>query len=419
MEDKQIITPAPKPKMDGVERRRRFIINVVFFVIVLGAFYLFMKYAFWLFAPFLFAIAVATALQKPVKFVAEKTPLKRGLLSALFVLGALAIVGTLLGAVGARIVTEFRGLIENMMAWVGNFMEDPSVVESMEQNVLNSLNFLPESLEKAVGSALSGFVEDLMQRLQGTVPKDAASGASGFDFGLLLSPLGSIWDTAKQIPSMIISFVVAIVASIFMTAEYPMLIGFVRRQIPMEKRPMLSSSKRILLSALGKLGKSYAIIIFITFCEMAVSLNILKFAGLYNGGYIVAIAFATALVDILPILGTGTILLPWLAFSFLTGNISLGIGLLVTYGVITVLRQFIEPKLVAANLGLPSILTIAGMYTGLQLFGFIGLFFVPISLIFIKLLNDEGIVRLWKRSADEKRERAQKEEETGEEVSLK
>jgi len=129
---------------------------------------------------------------------------------------------------------------------------------------------------------------------------------------------------------------------------------------------------------------------------MLTGLLILRLIGVLNTDYIFIIAFITAIVDIFPILGTGTILLPWAAYALITGNYGLAIGIVVIYIIITVLRQFIEPKMVAENLGLPPILTIFGIYIGLKLFGVLGFFIVPLVIIMIKLLNDEGVIHLWK-----------------------
>ena len=131
---------------------------------------------------------------------------------------------------------------------------------------------------------------------------------------------------------------------------------------------------------------------------MLLGLGALKLFGLYKGGYIFAISLITALVDIFPVLGTGTILVPWGIYSLVTGNIGFGIGILVLYAVITVIRQAVEPKLVADQLGLPAYITIVAMYIGTQLFGFIGLFLLPISIMLLKVLNDEGIISIFRRT---------------------
>ena len=77
------------------------------------------------------------------------------------------------------------------------------------------------------------------------------------------------------------------------------------------------------------------------------------------------------------------------------GNVGLGIGLVVLYALITVIRQILEPRLVAMNVGLPPIVTLAGMYLGLQLFGVVGIFALPITFVMVKVLNEEGIIHVW------------------------
>ena len=89
-------------------------------------------------------------------------------------------------------------------------------------------------------------------------------------------------------------------------------------------------------------------------------------------------------------------LIPWAAYSLITGDVSLGIGLLVLYAVISIIRQIAEPKLVAGQLGLSPIVTIISLYLGLKIFGVLGMFVTPILVIMIKLLNDEGIINIWK-----------------------
>lgn len=145
------------------------------------------------------------------------------------------------------------------------------------------------------------------------------------------------------------------------------------------------------------MGRAYCIIILVTFFEMVIGLSFLKLIGVYAGGYIFAISLITAIVDVLPVLGTGTILVPWSVWSLLTGDIGFGIGILVVYAIITVIRQIIEPKLVASQLGLPAYVTITAMYIGTRLFGFIGLFLLPISIMVLKVLNDDGIIHIFRK----------------------
>ena len=130
----------------------------------------------------------------------------------------------------------------------------------------------------------------------------------------------------------------------------------------------------------------------ITFTEVFLGLNLMKLIGIYDGGYIAIIAFVTCIVDIIPVLGTGTILIPWAVYNIITGNFALGIALLLLYAVITVIRQVIEPKLVANQVGLPSIVTIMAMFLGGRVLGALGIFILPLTVIVLKLMYDEGII---------------------------
>lgn len=376
--------------MEKVEKRRRFIINTVYFAIILGIFYCFMRFAFWTCFPFIMAFFIAMALQRPVNWVVKKTPLKKGLVSGALVLLAVAVLIAVLTLIGVRIVNELRGFWALITAKLDNL---PAFLDQAEAWILERIHFLPNSIEQMAANG----IHELFQSLEG-----GAGGASlNIDLSMLSSPLSGVWNTAKQIPSVFLATLISIIACCFMTADYDRIVNFVKRQLPHKRRNALSTSKRLLFSSLFKMVRAYTLIILITFCEMALGLGFLKLIGAYEGGFILVIALLTALVDILPVLGTGTILIPWGVISLFMGRITLGIGLLVLYVIISVIRQIIEPKLVAGHLGLPPVATVVGMYIGLQLFGFIGIFLVPLTLIMLKLLNDQGVVHLWKRAGEE------------------
>uniref|UniRef100_UPI003FEF814E sporulation integral membrane protein YtvI n=1 Tax=Candidatus Fimivicinus sp. TaxID=3056640 RepID=UPI003FEF814E len=376
--------------MTKIEKRRRFIINTVYFALILGLFYCFMRFAFWTCFPFILAFFVAMALQRPVNWITSKTPLKKGLISGLLVLFVLAVIVAVLSLIGVRIVDELRGFFALITAKLDNL---PVFLKQTEAWILENIHFLPDSIETMAANSIRELFHDL--------ETGAANGKLNIDLSILSSPLSGVWNTAKQIPAIFLATVISIIACCFMTADYDRIVNFIKRQLPGERREALGASKRLLFSSMFKMLRAYLLIILITFCEMALGLGILKLTGLYESNYILAIALLTAIVDILPVLGTGTVLIPWAVFSLFTDKIGFGIGLLVLYAAISVIRQIIEPKLVAGQLGLPPVVTIVGMYIGLQLFGFIGLFLVPLTLIMLKLLNDQGLIHLWNRGDEE------------------
>lgn len=382
--------------MDKIEKRRSFIINTVFVVIIVGLFYLAIKYALGIVWPFVVAFFLAMLLQRPVNFLSTKTPLKRGISSVIMVLFVLVIVGSILGLIIGRIVIELKGFFDYLLIK----MEDaPAFVDQIQAWLSDTFSFLPKSLHESIMTATENFLNRLMG-IEAKASADAIQAEnSGIDFSLLSSPLGAVWGTAKQIPMIAVGVLVCVVSCCFMTTDYRTLRDMILSQLSQKRQSAVIRTKQVTFSTLGKMGKAYSIILFVTFMEMLLGLSFLKLIHVYDSGYIFAIAFITAVVDIIPVLGTGTILIPWALWSLFTGDVGLGIGLLVVYAIISVIRQVIEPKLVASQLGLPPFVTIMAMYIGSQLFGFIGLFLLPITIMLLKVLNDEGVIHIFKKKA--------------------
>ncbi len=128
----------------------------------------------------------------------------------------------------------------------------------------------------------------------------------------------------------------------------------------------------------------------ITFVELSIGLLILR----VNNA--IPVALGVAVFDILPVLGTGGIVIPWSLVSFLTGNTFLGVGLLILYAVITIIRNFIEPQVIGDQLGLNPIVSIISMYLGFVWLGVGGMILMPISVQTLLTLQNKGVMRLYK-----------------------
>ena len=377
----------------AVEKRRAVLINTAYFGLILAGFYLFIKYAFWLFAPFIFAFIVASILQRPRNAIVKHTIFKKGITSAVLVLLSISVVLTVFVLLGLKIGSEAEGIINIAMDYIKRL---PEFIKEIEASLIEYAKVLPDGLENEFVQAVSGFTNNL---INSSGDAAAITSPSGFNIlSILKTPLNGVWNTAKQIPSMFVSFLIFLIASCFMTSDYDRIVSFIKNQFSPEKRRKLEATKTIAFSSVGKLIKSYIFIMFITFVEMSIGLSVFTALKIYSGKYIFIIALGTALVDIFPVLGTGTILIPWALISLLLGNYPFAIAVVILYVCITVIRQIIEPKIVANNLGIPPILSLMGMYIGLKLFGVIGLFLMPITITVLKVLNDKGVVRLWRRS---------------------
>lgn len=382
-----------------VEHRRAFLINFVFFALIIAIGYVVLKFLFWPLFPFLMAFVLAMAFQRPVHFVERKLKIGRGFPSVVLVLLILMIVLGVLTLLGALLVNQTRALLGSLGERFGSL---PQLLESLKATLSSALAFLPDSIEGTVVQNINRFLDGLI------------GGTASFDWSILAGPLEGAFNAAKQVPSAVLSVVVASVCCVFITIDFPRIRRFAYRQIPPEKRAVFSHTKRAVLSSFGKIAKAYLLILCITFLELLIGFKILSAFDLMSDTYIIVLALVIAVIDIIPVLGTGTVLIPWALYSLIVGNTWLGIGLIIVYGIITVIRQYIEPKLVSLQLGLPPFLTLIAMFFGLQLFGFIGLFLMPMLVMLVKMLSDNGTIHLWRTERDE-REYAQ--EHSGEETA--
>ena len=382
--------------MTDTDRKRKWIINIAFYAMLLVLGFLFYKYAFGVCFPIMFAYVVAVILQRPKNFIVNKTPIKKGFASTICVFALMLIAAAIVVLIGVRAMEEVRGFIDYITV---QFQNLDTIVNTIETALMSFAGKLPEFISETATESLAAIFTQIREFIAGTnteLPEQLTGPLAGFDLSWLSAPITGVLSTATRIPSMIISIVVTIVLACFITADYDLITRFVYCQFPKEKRKDLTRPKQLLKMNLGKMAKAYALIMVVTFTEVFIGLTILKMIGLFSSSYIAVIAVVTAIVDIIPVLGTGTIVLPWAAYSFITGNIGMGIGLLVLYAVVTVIRQIVEPKLVSNQLGLPPFVTLIAMYLGLKIIGVLGVFILPILAIMLKLLNDEGIIDLWK-----------------------
>ncbi|MGN1194937.1 MAG: sporulation integral membrane protein YtvI [Acutalibacteraceae bacterium] len=401
--------------MQVVEKRRQTIINFIYFGIIIAIAVLALRYAVGICMPFIIAFLFAAILQKPKNFLIKKTPLKKGAASAICVLLALVLIVLIVSLIGARVFDEIKGFIDYL---VQQFKDLETLVDKIEGWLSGVIASLPEFLEKSLAESSEKFFSKLRESISGEngeLASQITSGIAGkFSMSWISTPINGVISTARQLPNVFVAVIITIVSCCFLTSDFQNVMSFIKLQFPEARRNDLTRAKAILKDSLGKMGKAYLLIMFITFIEMSVGLTVLRLIGVFESNYIVLIAAATAIIDIVPLLGTGTVIFPWALYCLIMKDYGMAIGLVVIYVVISVIRQVIEPKLVAGQLGLSPIVTITAMYLGLKLFGFIGMFALPILIIMLKLLNDEGIVNLWKSKAKEEKMKAAEKAESGE-----
>lgn len=372
-----------------VAKRRDFLINLVFVMAIIGLVYVFFKYCFSIAAPFLLSFFFAVILQRPLGWLDKKT--KNKMHSFWSIVLVLLCVAIILGPVISIIAALFRE-VGNFISFLGEQLNDlPTFLVTLQNEILKAIKFLPDSIYTSVSENITQFFGNLINDFDvSKLGINMSSITSGLSNGI-----SGVYSVVKNIPSILISVVIGVIAWILFTKDYKKVVKFIKLQLPDKHKNLLSETKKIFSSTILKMCRAYGLIMFITFCENFLGLTILNLIGVMKNSYVFVIAICIAVFDILPVAGSGGILIPWSLIALVSGNVGQCVGLLILYAVITVIRQYIEPKIVGDSLGVNPLVTLAGLYFGLKLFGFMGMFIVPICVMTLKAFNDAGRIHLY------------------------
>ncbi len=228
---------------------------------------------------------------------------------------------------------------------------------------------------KKAGEMLSRFLKSFKKDL--AVYNRIIASLDGLTTKIFSSLSNNATDYAGKIPSLLLSFLVTVTASVYIAKDYTKLKKFIKGIIPQSIIEKTVVVKKITLEASKKLLFGYFLLFCITFFELSAAFLLLKVP------YAVPLGFLVAIVDILPILGTGTVLIPWAVISFIGGKTVFGIMLILTYTVITVVRNFSEPHIIGKKFGLNPIFTLLCVFIGLKIGGVVGIIIVPLTVIVI------------------------------------
>jgi sporulation integral membrane protein YtvI len=178
---------------------------------------------------------------------------------------------------------------------------------------------------------------------------------------------------AASLPGIGVATLVTVIATIFFEMELPGITGFLRRVIPEKIMAGIESAYLSALPAVRGCARAYFILFAMTYVELAAGLFILGIPGA------MFISFVIAVLDILPVLGTGTVLIPWCIIAFSTGRAAIGTGVLILYIIISVVRNIAEPKFVGKQIGLSPAVMLPCMLIGLKIMGIAGLIVFPFA----------------------------------------
>lgn len=347
------------------------IISKAFYLllILLGT-YLGLKFLLPWTAPMLLAFAAAVLIEPLVSLICRAWRFPRSAAAGLCVLGFLAVCGGVLWFLGSRLVQELRSLSGELPALLSAVSDNITVWTDRLEGLIKNV---PESVSAVLDSAVEG-AADYLAGLPAVLSARAVEAATAF---------------VSKLPTVLLFAVTAVMGLYFISAAYPKMVGFLRRQVPEKIFERVRRVKRDLQRSIGKYFKAQLIMMGITFAELLAAFSFMRI------DFSLVLALGTAVIDALPVFGAGTVLLPWAAYELLAGDPARGAALAVTYGMVTILRSCIQAKLLGDQLGLHPIATLLAIYAGWKAMGIWGMIIFPIGAISLKRMNDSGVIHLW------------------------
>lgn len=340
------------------------LVNIAVAVALFFAVIILLPKAVVFFAPFVIGWIIALIASPLVRFFEEKVKIKRKAGSAIVIIVIIGLVVLLIYLVVSQLVNQVIGLIQALPdMWAG--------MEEDLKNIGKTLNIL---LEKLPG--------DNRLRLDNLV--DQIEIALGDFFGKISTPtIAAAGNFAKQLPSFFIGMIMALLSAYFFVAEREQINEWFRNHAPASLQMRYRTVRQSLVHSVGGYFKAQFKI------EIWMYLLLLIGLGALRVNYFALIALGIAFLDLLPFLGTGTVLIPWAIIQILTANYSMALWLLIIWGGGQLARQLIQPKIVGDSMGVPPLPTLFLLFIGYKVGGVIGMIIaVPVGLLVYSMYQE-------------------------------
>lgn len=312
------------------------------------------------FLPFILAFLIALLLEPLVTRLMHVLRMRRPYASLVSLILGILFLGSIIFLIVARLYTELTDLAVSLPSYGHLVIIFNNLIDTLEKFV---------QVNPQIQTTFNNSTQGILNSLQGW----ALTGSK-----VLLNLIAAL-------PGIFIVLVVSIVATFFMSSSYPRVKQFFASLFP---RKWLNSAQVVsqdLGAAVVGFIRAEAILISVTGIILTIGLLIM------GNRYAFTIGFIAAFLDLLPIVGTGMIFVPWIIGLFIIGSVSEGVKLLIIYLIATVIRQILEPKVMSHSIGLNPLATLIAMYVGLNLLGAVGLVLGPGLVIIYEALRKAGI----------------------------
>ena len=347
-----------------VEKKKAFLIQAAFYGVLLIAAALFMTYLFEPLCPFIFGFLIAWLLQKPAKSIAHKLHLPSRIPAFLLTIIFYCILFVAVTVAGLQIISALEHFFPKIpLLYTTQIV--PFMSETFDALEVQMQEFDPSIVD--IIDRVSRELFSYLEKLISSVSVTAVRLASGI---------------VTSMPTFILSVIVTVVSTCFIALDFDHIIGYIKGKLPARFQDAVSTTVTTGVASIRKILVSYILIMFMSFFELSIGFLLLRVP------YAVGLALLVAVIDIMPILGTGLVLIPWAIVAAVLGKFRMAVGVALLYIVMLIVRNVVEPKLVGHQMGLHPVATLLSMFVGLQLFGIFGLFGFPIALsLYIKLAS--------------------------------
>ena len=321
--------------------------------------YLGIKLAFF-YMPFLIAFVISLIIEPAVRYLMKKMNLTRKMSAIIiFIIFFSILIGMIAWGI-VSLISESTNLLQALNIYIDKaYTQVQEIIGKLEinkisfsNNVLNIMDNASREILLKISTWLTSFLTNLI-------------------------------NVITSIPTISIYTIITILALYFICTDKIYILDFMEQHFPKKWVQKVLTHIKEISRSLGGYLKAEAILILVSFFISVIGLYLFKFIGM-NIQYPLLIALGIGFVDALPILGSGSVMVPWAVISSLNGDVRLGIAIIILWIIMSLIRQLLEPRIVSGKIGIHPIFTLIAMYTGFKIIGVMGMLLGPIVLIIFK-----------------------------------
>lgn len=322
--------------------------------------------------PFAIAWLFAIIIRPLSTRVQKRINLPHKLVSAILLIAFLTVVGCALFFAGSKIFSQTSNFLNELTKDLDSPDNDLRRTLDFFIGLKDKIPFLSKMMQNTNQDQNTTAMLESIYSMLTDITRDGIQKISS----MMASWAGSF---IKSLPGAVFFLVVSIVSMFYITFDYTKITDFFKRILPDKWMSGIVSLKTNFLSAIAGYCKAYMLLMFVTFTELFAGFLILDI------NYSLILALLISVLDLLPVIGAGSFLIPWSAVMFITGNVRMGWGLLIIFGIMYVVRQIAEPRIVGNCIGVHPLATLFSVYAGFKLFGLVGMIAGPVIALTIKL----------------------------------